>query len=95
MSVEGNVNAYKNKPWAEALKRAMARYDGGKVNALNLIADQTVTLAVNGESWAIREIAERMDGKSAQSVTLNGDAENPLFITKITRSIVDPKNGTD
>lgn len=70
MSVPGNQNAYGNKPWADALKRAMIRYEGGKENALNLIADQTVKLAVSGEPWAIKEIGDRCDGKPAQSVDL-------------------------
>lgn len=72
MSVEGNQNAYKNKPWADALRRAMVRYDGGKENALNLIADQTVKAAVSGDQWAIKEIGERMDGKAPQVATLSG-----------------------
>lgn len=91
MSVEGNQNAYKNKPWADALRRAMARFDGGKENALNLIADQTVKAAVSGDQWAVKEIADRMDGKSAQSVTVAGDEDKPL-ITRVVREIVRPKS---
>lgn len=72
MSVPGNQNAYKNKPWADALRRALARYEGGKENALNLIADQTVKLAVSGEQWAIKEIGDRTDGKPAQSTEISG-----------------------
>jgi len=87
VSVEGNQNAYKNKPWADALRRAMVRFDGGKENALNLIADQTVKLAVSGEPWAIKEIGDRTDGKAAQSVTVGGDKDQPL-VTKIVREIV-------
>ena len=78
MSEPGNQNAYKNKPWADALRRAMIRYEGGKENALNLIADQTVKLAINGEQWAIKEIGDRTDGKAAQSVTVAGDEDAPL-----------------
>lgn len=75
---EGNQNKIKNKPWADALRRAMARYEDGKENALNLIADQTVKAAINGDQWAITEIANRMDGKPAQSVTVAGDEDNPV-----------------
>ena len=89
MSVEGNQNAFKNKPWRDALNRAMSRYDGGKENALNLIADQTVRLAVSGEQWAIKEIGDRTDGKAAQAVTVSGDIENPLTVSVIERKIVD------
>lgn len=91
MSVPGNQNAYKNKPWADALRRAMARYEGGKENALNLIADQTVKLAVSGEQWAIKEIGDRTDGKAAQSVTVSGDEDQPL-VHKLVREIVRPNN---
>lgn len=89
MSVPGNQNAYKHKPWADALRRAMARYEGGKENALNLIADQTVKLAVSGEQWAIKEIGDRTDGKAAQSVTVSGDEDQPL-VHKLVREIVRP-----
>ena len=89
MSEPGNQNAYKNKPWADALRRAMIRYEGGKENALNLIADQTVKLAVSGKPWAIKEIGDRTDGKAAQSVTVAGDDEKPL-VHKIVREVVDP-----
>lgn len=93
MSIEGNQNAYKNKPWADALRRALIRYEGGKENALNLIADQTVKLAVSGEQWAIKEIGDRQDGKAAQSLTVSGDEDNPLqVINRIERAIIDPKN---
>lgn len=80
----GNANAAKDKPWRDALNRAMIRYDGGKANALNRIAEQTVALAVSGEQWAVKEIADRMDGKAAQSVTVTGDEANPLrTVTRI------------
>lgn len=93
MSVTGNNNKTKNKPWADALQRAMARYNGGKENALNLIADQTVILAIGGEQWAIKEIGDRTDGKAAQSVTVSGDEDNPLLlISKIERQIVHSKD---
>lgn len=65
---EGNDNKVKNKPWADSLNRAMTRYKDGKENALNIIADQTVKAAINGDVWAITEIGNRLDGKPAQSV---------------------------
>lgn len=92
MAAIGNQNAYKNKPWADALHRAMARYEGGKENALNLIADQTVKLAVSGEQWAIKEVGDRTDGKAAQAVTVSGDPDNPVGFTLIERVIVHTKD---
>lgn len=91
MSEPGNQNAYKNKPWADALRRAMARFEGGKENALNLIADQTVKLAVSGEQWAIKEVGDRTDGKAAQSVTVAGDDEKPM-VHKVVWEVVKPSD---
>lgn len=79
---EGNDNNRKNKPWADALQRAMARYKGGKENALNLIADQTVEAAVNGEQWAIKEIGDRTDGKPTQSVDAKVEASLTVEIIR-------------
>lgn len=84
---EGNKNFVKNKPWADAIARALARRAKGKENGLNLVADQLITAALNGDQWAIKEIGDRTDGKAAQSVTVGGDKDQPL-ITKIVREIV-------
>jgi len=80
MSVANNKNACKNKPWLEALNRAMIRYDGGKENALNLIADQTVKAAVMGDQWAIKEIGDRVDGKAVQGVEMSGKDGAPFVL---------------
>jgi hypothetical protein len=45
---------------------------------LDKLAEQLVTSALAGERWAIEEIANRMDGKPAQSLTVGGDEENPV-----------------
>lgn len=87
----GNKNFVKNKPWAEAIARALARKAKGKQDGLNLVADQLVAAALNGDQWAIKEIGERTDGKAAQSVTVAGDSEAPL-VHRIECVIVDPAN---
>ena len=83
----GNDNKTKNKPWAEAISRALARRAKGKISGLNLVADQLVAAAINGDQWAIKEIGDRTDGKAAQSVTVVGEEGKPL-IHKIVREIV-------
>ena len=74
----GNRNAAKVKPWQDALRRAIARYDGGAGNALNLIADQVVTEAINGKQWAIEEIGNRFDGKPKQQLEHTGENDGPI-----------------
>lgn len=76
---EGNKNFVKNKPWADAIARALARRAEGKENGLNLVADQLVTAALNGDQWAIKEIGDRTDGKAAQSVAITDNEGGNLF----------------
>lgn len=76
----GNQSARKAKIWEQAIKRALARASGETVDAgLDKCADRLVAAAfVDGEQWALREIGDRMDGKSAQSLTVSGDEDAPL-----------------
>jgi len=48
-----------------------------KTRRLALIADQLVTLGVDGNLAAIKEICDRIDGKATQPVA--GDKDNPLL----------------
>ena len=79
----------KSKRFLAALDRAIAQDDGKKVRDA---ADKLLDLAAAGEAWAIKELADRLDGKPAQTVA--GDPENPLtFIGRVERVIV--KNAPD
>lgn len=84
---KGNKNAVR-KPWQDALKRALARDSGSVTAGLLKIANQVVELANNGEQWAIKEIAERLDGKVAQQQILTGFEDGPVVVESITRRIV-------
>lgn len=85
----GNQNGAKAKEWELALKRAMAhKADGDFRGTLDKIAAVVVDSALAGERDAWREVADRMDGKPAQGVTLSGDPEKPL-VTRVERVIVD------
>ena len=84
----GNKNATKNRPWAEALNRALLAEDGKKLRAL---ADKLVDRALDGDVIALKEIGDRMDGKPAQAHEVAGDPDRPL-ISKIIREIVRAKD---
>lgn len=72
----GNTNgAKKNRRWSEALNRAIAQDDK---DLLRLAAESLLNAAAGGDLAAIRELADRLDGKAAQSVTLAGDPDAPL-----------------
>ena len=95
---KGNKNAAKKRlPWQQALKRSLTRYaakHGEKSpnyrRGLDKVADQVVQDAVEGNKDAWMEIANRLEGKPAQSVTLRGDEDNPIHtVNKIERVILD------
>lgn len=68
---KGNKNGAHDKPWTNALERALAQYNEGGVKAgqaLRRIADGVVRDAIGGDAIARREVFERMDGKPVQPV---------------------------
>jgi hypothetical protein len=62
----GNKNATKNKPWADAINRALLAEDGKKLRAL---ADKLIDRALEGDVTALKEVGDRVDGKPAQAIT--------------------------
>lgn len=81
----GNRNGEKkNYRFSEALTRAIAQDDGRRIRAA---AEQLLDLASAGEQWAVRELADRLDGRPAQQMQLTGDAANPisLLVTGVPR----------
>lgn len=87
-----NNNNRKGTMWNDALRKALVQ---NNYRQLHGAAKALLDKAESGEPWAIKELADRLDGKAFQSVMLSGDADNPVAITQITRKIIDPKNGTD
>lgn len=66
-----------------ALHREAEGADGKKTKKLNIIATKLVDAAASGDIQAIKEIADRVDGKPAQALQHTGDPENPIE-TKLT-----------
>lgn len=81
----GNQNAKKVKPFADAINRAIAQDDGKR---LREIAEKLLTMAADGEIAAIKELADRTDGKAIQAIA--GDPDQPIH-HRIERVIVDAK----
>jgi len=78
---KGNNNASKGKRWAEALDKALKQFSDKKLKvemgqALDRIAKNVVKEAIQGDWWAVAEIANRMDGKAAQAVEITGSLEH-------------------
>jgi hypothetical protein len=83
---KGNVNALKNKPFADAINRALAQDDGHRLRA---IAEALLTKAADGDISAIKEFADRIDGKVVQQI--QADLDHTVHINKIEIEIVDPQ----
>ena len=64
---EGPVKA---KRFYSALDRAIVQEDGKR---LRDAAEKLLDLAAEGEPWAVQMLADRLDGKPAQTVLGSGD----------------------
>lgn len=70
----GHKHSAKSKLFDGALRRAIAQDDGERLRAA---AEKLLDLAAAGEPWAINTLADRLDGKAPQSVTVETpDVEN-------------------
>ena len=67
----GNNNAAKGKLWTDAIKRALARRSDTVEGGLNDLADTFIEAVANGDAWAMKELGDRLEGKSAQSMDVN------------------------
>lgn len=79
---EGNKNATKNRPWAEAVNRALLAEDGKKLREL---ADKLIDKALEGDVTALKEIGDRVDGRPAQQLQLAGH-DGEALVVKIEAS---------
>lgn len=66
-----------------ALLRAAKKGKGKNVQAM---ADKLVELAVDGDVAAIREVADRVDGKPHQTSDINANLSFPPLLTNIPRA---------
>ena len=85
----------KEKSFANMLNIALKEADGrtldGQPNTkLRQIAEKLVAKAIEGEGWAIKEIADRTDGKPFQQIEMTGEDGGALKVEVVTRRIIDP-----
>jgi hypothetical protein len=59
---------------------------GTAIKKLRLVARRLVQSAIEGDTAAIKEINDRVDGKVPQQI--QGDPDNPLVIATVTREII-------
>ena len=64
----GNDNGARGAEFREAVRRALARSAGSVGKGLDKLCDQLIVAAGSGEQWAMQMVADRLDGKAAQTV---------------------------
>lgn len=65
----GNTNARRGREFRDSLRRALK---ANGADRLRTIAENLVAAAEQGEQWAIKEIADRIDGKPQQAIDHRG-----------------------
>ena len=79
----------KEKSFANMLNIAINEANASGGTKLRDVADALVAKAITGDVQAIKEIADRLDGKVPTPIA--GDDENPLsIVARIERVIVRP-----
>ncbi len=80
---EGNQNAAQGKRFKLAVQAALQRKGKDQWEALTDVAEKLVDEALNGNMAAIKEVADRIEGKPAQQVELTGADGGPLQISLV------------
>lgn len=68
----------KEKSFANMLNIALTAKGTTGETKLREVAEVLVSKALEGESWAIKEVADRVDGKPMQQVELSGVIQSRL-----------------
>lgn len=86
------ANHKRPKVFTQSLLAALKKTDSDNVEAIQRIADKLVLLAESGDIQAIKEVADRVEGKVPQGV-VGDDEHDPIrLVQRIERVIVDASN---
>lgn len=77
---KGNNNAGKNKPWSDALRKALLQSDGAR---LRRIAEALLKKAEEGDIAALKELGDRVEGRVIQQIEQSGKDGAPLMPTTV------------
>ena len=65
---KGNKNAVKGKQWSDAVRKVLMQD-----NKLDKVAEKLITIAIEGDIQAIKEVGNRIDGKVTQQIDSGGN----------------------
>lgn len=79
----GNTNATKNRPWAQAIQRALRkRSKSDQLEALDELAEKFLDSVAAGNVQDFKELGDRLDGRSPQAIT---DADGGPLQVQVVR----------
>jgi len=79
---KGNKNSTVEKRiWSKIVRKLAVQEDYSK---LHRVANALYEKAAEGDVSAIKELGDRLDGKSMQENMVTGDGDNPLTVKVIT-----------
>jgi len=83
---DGKQGHKSDKLWRDALMVAVKREtdDGQKTKKLYALADALVNRALKGDVGALKEIGDRLDGRSVQGVELGGPDGGPVQVEDVS-----------
>jgi len=91
MSEPGNKNAARGTEWRDAIRHELAAIgrdvdgqDPAYRKGLRQCAKEFIKAAQGGEQWAIKELADRTDGKAPQAIELTGGEGGPVEVKQWT-----------
>jgi hypothetical protein len=80
----------KEKSFANMLNIAIKEATESGGTKLRAVADALIEKAISGDVQAIKEVADRLDGKVPQALVGDSDGDPISLVTEIRRVIVDP-----
>jgi hypothetical protein len=88
----GNHNAAKGKVWKAAIDRALERRTASRadgIKEIDALAEKLLELVAAGDLPALKEFGDRLDGKPAQAIIGDADAD-PIQVAGISINLVKP-----
>lgn len=67
----GNNNAAKNKPWSDSIRKRITQR-----KEMDKLADKVIDMALEGDLSAMKEIGDRLEGKSTDHKQISGSIEH-------------------
>lgn len=83
----GNTNAIKGKMFYDKLRKRLTQ----EPHRLERIVNELITQAEQGESWAVKEVIDRLDGKAVQTTEMQNSDGTPI-LSGIQVMFVNPQN---